>query len=71
MLHYLHNIVLWLEKALDNGGVSSPTIVEHYGDILFQLGRHEEALTEWNNAKELGSESEWIDKKISDKTLYE
>lgn len=63
--------LLWLEKALDNGGVSSPTIVEHYGDILFQLGRHEEALTEWNNAKELGSESEWIDKKISDKTLYE
>ena len=61
----------WLEKALDNGGTSSATIVEHYGDILFQLGREEEALKEWMFAKELGSDSEWIDQKIRDKKLYE
>ncbi len=61
----------WLEKALDKGGASSATIVEHYGDILFQLGREEEALKEWNIAKELGSDSEWIDQKIRDKKLYE
>ena len=61
----------WLEKSLDIGGASSATIVEHYGDVLFQLGREEEALKEWNAAKDLGSDSEWIDKKIRDKTLYE
>lgn len=61
----------WLEKSLDNGGASSATIVEHYGDVLFQLGREQEALKEWNTAKELGSDSEWIDKKIRDKKLYE
>ena len=61
----------WLEKSLDNGGASSATIVEHYGDVLYQLGREEEALKEWNIAKELGSDSEWLDKKIRDKKLYE
>ena len=63
--------LIWLEKALKNGGDSSATIVEHYGDALFQLNRTEEALEQWIKAKELGSESELIDKKIEDKTLYE
>ena len=61
----------WLEKSLDNGGASSATIVKHYGDVLYQLGREEEALKGWNIAKELGSDSEWLDKKIRDKKLYE
>lgn len=65
------NALIWLEKALKNGGSSSATIVEHYGDILFQLNRADEAIEQWIKAKELGSDSEWIDKKIADKTLYE
>ncbi|MGC6471046.1 MAG: tetratricopeptide repeat protein [Flavobacteriales bacterium] len=63
--------LVWLEKALNNGGNSSSTIVEHYGDVLFQLDRHEEAVEQWIKAKELGSESEFLEQKIADKTLYE
>jgi tetratricopeptide (TPR) repeat protein len=47
------------------------TIVEHYGDVLFQLGDSEKALEQWKKAKVLGETSEMIDKKIADKKLYE
>ena len=63
--------LFWLEKALKNGGASSATIVEHYGDILFRLSKVEEALEQWQKARELGSESPWIDQKIAHKKLYE
>lgn len=63
--------LMWIEKAFASGGSSSATIVEHYGDILFQLSRIDEALEQWKKAQELGSDSEWIDQKIADKKLYE
>ena len=63
--------LIWIKKALASGGSSSATIVEHYGDILYQLSRTDEALEQWKKAQELGSDSEWIDQKIADKKLYE
>ncbi len=47
------------------------TIVEHYGDVLFKLGKQEEALTQWQRAKLKGEASAFIDKKIKDRKLYE
>jgi Tfp pilus assembly protein PilF len=63
--------LIWIEKALASGGISSATIVEHYGDILYRLKRTIEALEQWQKAKELGSDSENLDQKIADKKLYE
>ena len=63
--------LIWIEKALASGGISSATIVEHYGDILYRLKRTNEALEQWQKAKELGSDSENLDQKIADKKLYE
>lgn len=63
------NAVTYLEKAVD--GYTNGTICEHYGDALFQLGQQEKALEMWNKAKKLGETSEFLDKKISDKKLYE
>jgi len=59
----------YLEKAatLDENG----TIIEHFGDVLFQLGQTEEALKQWERAKEAGGTSELIDKKIAERKLYE
>jgi tetratricopeptide (TPR) repeat protein len=65
------NALLWVKKALKSGGDSSPTIVEHYGDILFQLNQKDQALEQWQIAKEMGSESDFIDQKINEKQLYE
>lgn len=54
----------WITKALDNGGAKSGVIVEHHGDILYKLGNTSEAMTEWNNALELGDTSEELQGKI-------
>lgn len=46
-------------------------ILEHYGDVLFQLGEKELAVQQWQKAKQTGKASALIDKKIKDKKLYE
>jgi len=57
--------LVWIDKAIANGGDRSGTIVEHRGDILFRLGRQDEAMQAWKKAKELGDHSDALDKKIS------
>lgn len=59
----------FLEKAasLHEDG----TVIEHYGDVLFQLGEVEEAIRQWERAKEVGGATDLIDKKITDRKLYE
>ena len=59
----------YMEKALLK--TSDATIVEHYGDVLFQLGNKQEALVQWKKAREGEGYSELLNKKISDKKLYE
>ena len=61
----------WIIKSYKNGGNKNPVIVEHYGDILYQLGEINEAITQWETAKTLGAESILLDKKIKNKRLYE
>lgn len=55
----------WIEKAVANGGGKSGIIVEHRGDILFRLGRKDEAMAEWKKAKEFGDVSDALDRKLS------
>ena len=61
----------WMEKALKNGGDKSAVVVEHYGDILYQLGNVEDAIIQWKKAKELGEASKFLGKKLEDSKLYE
>lgn len=61
----------WMEKALENGGNKSAVVVEHYGDILYQLGNVDEAINQWKTAKSLGEASKFLDKKINEGKLYE
>ena len=58
---------IWLSRAVKMGTKSS--ILEHYGDLLFELDRKEEALKYWIDAKTAGQNSETLDKKIADKKL--
>ena len=60
----------WLKKAVNVDGNSS-IILEHYGDVLFQLGQETEAVQYWEKAQTKGSESSLLEKKITDKKLYE
>lgn len=59
------------EKAMKAGGDQSGTILEHYGDILSKLGKKDEALNYWRKAKELGTDSGTIDKKIAEQKYFE
>jgi tetratricopeptide (TPR) repeat protein len=58
----------YLELALTS---NNGTIVEHYGDVLYKLGKIPEAIEQWKKAKTLGDTSDLINKKIADKHLYE
>jgi tetratricopeptide (TPR) repeat protein len=61
----------WISKALTNGGDQLPGVLEHYGDILFQLKDTEEAISYWQKALDKGANSANLEKKISDRKLYE
>ena len=57
----------YMETALKNGGNENPTLLDHYGDILFMLDRVDEAVSFWKKALEYGSDSTVIDQKIKEK----
>lgn len=61
--------LVWIEKALING--NSGVLVEHHGDILYQLGKKELAIQKWLKAKELGVKSNLLDKKINEEKYIE
>jgi tetratricopeptide (TPR) repeat protein len=56
----------WLGNAAKIGS-NSATILEHYGDNLFQLGKKEEAVKQWEAAKAAGGSSPVLLKKIKEK----
>ncbi|MBE0649452.1 MAG: tetratricopeptide repeat protein [Bacteroidales bacterium] len=61
----------WEEKAINNGGSTSGVVVEHYGDILYQLGKHKEAIDQWKKAMKLKDHSDLLEKKLKTGKLYE
>jgi len=61
----------WLEKALENGGANNAVILEHLGDTYAQLNNLDKALELWKRAKKAGKGTEFLDKKIASKKLYE
>ncbi|MDB5257766.1 MAG: TPR-repeat-containing protein [Chitinophagaceae bacterium] len=63
------NAKKYLEVAMSTS--KKGVIVEHYGDVLYQLGEKENAIAAWKEAKQLGGASEFITKKIHEGKLYE
>jgi len=57
-----------MEKAIDLGQVSA-THLEHYGDILFKLGEVDQAVKQWQKAKQSGGNNIALDKKINNRNL--
>lgn len=55
----------WIEKALA-AGQADGVVVEHYGDILFELGDKTAAMEQWRKAKTMGGASKVIDRKINE-----
>ena len=57
----------WIYKALENNENQSGIILEHYADVLFLLGRKEEAIDFWKKAREKEGFSDKLNQKISEK----
>ena len=58
-----------LEKALKT--TKDASVMEHYGDVLFQLGDQDQALVQWQRARKAGGASELLERKLKDRKLYE
>jgi len=61
----------WIDKAINSGGISSGTIMEHKGDILFKQGKTDDAVDFWKRALDLGAKSEKLKEKITQKKYIE
>jgi predicted negative regulator of RcsB-dependent stress response len=55
-----------MEKALAGSPQPDGVLLEHYGDILFELGDASGAMEQWRKAQERGGASEAIDRKINE-----
>jgi tetratricopeptide (TPR) repeat protein len=61
----------WMEQALNHDTAqNNPTILEHYGDILYYLKDRVGAMHYWELAKQKGSASVVLQRKIADKKYY-
>lgn len=64
--------LVWIERAIKNSNEPSSTIIDHYGDILSELGRSKEAIRQWQKAlvlmEEKGEDSLELQKKINQTT---
>lgn len=60
-----------IKKALENGGNNIPTTLERYGDVLFKLGKEDQAVNYWQMAVDNGATNANLQRKISTKQLYE
>ncbi len=67
---------IWLRKALENSDPPGTVVLEHYGDVLYQLGQKDKAIDFWKkalDAQDLLSEegSEFLQQKVDQRTLIE
>jgi len=63
--------LFYIKSAVANSDEPSADILEHYGDILYMTGDHEEAVKQWEKALELNPTNELLMRKVEDKTYYE
>ncbi|PUZ21174.1 Tetratricopeptide repeat-containing protein [Chitinophaga costaii] len=58
----------WMEKALQYpASQDSPGMLEHYGDILFNLKDADKAVEYWQKARDKGGDSSLLARKIAEK----
>lgn len=55
-----------MKKCLNLDKSPSGANLEHYGDILLQLGRKAEAIEYWNKAKQAGGYSKELEQKLKE-----
>lgn len=62
--------LLYIRQAIDNSDKPSSDELDHYGDILFMNGEHEQAVEQWKKAYELDKDNDLLRKKVEHKTIF-
>ncbi len=62
---------IYIESALEKDTTKSAELVNHYGDILFMTGDKNGAVSQWEKAREMGKESETLNRKIAESIYIE
>ena len=62
---------IYIARALEKDKPTSAELVDHYGDILFMNGDKEKAVEQWKKAKEMGKDSEILNRKIAEQQYIE
>jgi tetratricopeptide (TPR) repeat protein len=57
------NALVYIEKSLEKAP-NNAEVLEHLGDVFMKLGKKEEAKKAWQKAKDLGLESDSLNKKL-------
>ncbi len=57
----------FFERACGDQEIKDKSCAEHLGDVLFMLGKKDEAMSYWLRAKELGSTNKALNEKITQK----
>jgi len=58
-------------KKIIESGVDQGVFYDHYGDTLYNLGEHDEAVIQWMKARELDKNIENIDQKINQRKIIQ
>lgn len=66
-LNRVDDALTYIQKALQNNEAGNPVYLEHYGDILSLKGDKENAVIQWQKAKNAGNQSEKLNRKINEK----
>lgn len=62
---------LYIEKAIQNGADKNGEVLEHAGDVAYQLGNTDKAVQYWIEAKKQGGTTENIQLKIDQKKIVD
>jgi tetratricopeptide (TPR) repeat protein len=65
------NAKKYMELALEHEETPSGIMLEHYGDILYHLGKSSEAISFWKQAEGGEETTEFLNKKIKDQKYYD
>jgi tetratricopeptide (TPR) repeat protein len=61
----------YIENALKKDNSGSFELVDHYGDILFMSGNREDALVQWKKARDMGKDTETLNRKITEEIFID
>jgi len=62
---------MYLEEAIEIEKVPSGVLMEHFGDVLYRLGKAEEAVAWWKKAQESPEGSNSLAQKINDRKIHD